>query len=543
MGGDTPLDTMANEWHGLSEAATSGRLYFDFELGQRCVEESAAACSRIQAIKQAMADFCLDPVSPNPITSGATLADRFNVKLRELELILGSHETILTDMVGTFTAATNHYAKTEAESLALFRKADPPDWDASSSPPEVYLTPNQPSEIVFPEQATSYFRSSGGELEASGYGEPGQDGPENPASLEWDHFYALGQHISIRLSGILAFSAACNWAADKVDETMAILREKLGEAVGSGWDGEARESAKKAVGKYLEESPLFTAGIRVIADNFTYTMGWLNNTYWSMPVNPWQDVVSSPTGSLTDRNEAALNQMRLAFATYYVPGIIESMGRMPVLPEPVSPASDPGGHEGDPPPTIAAAGGAPNAGGSAPPSPTFPEFDSASGPSPGNPGADPGSALGQLTGLGREAASGLQNAANAAKEVTPRTMPAAATAPASARLDRHKPAGSATGGGRAGHAGAGGDAGALPLGARVESSALFPRAAARAGAAGVRALSSAGMAPMGGYPPGAGAPGRQDDRKYERPDHVKSAAHLADALGEPPFATRPVLEQ
>ncbi|WP_406272767.1 hypothetical protein OH799_33410 [Nocardia sp. NBC_00881] len=574
------LDDMAMRWTELSNDVGSGKLSLADGVAIACAQACADAFGRVRGIRAEVTKAgTLGPLGGR-LKSGYDLAQKYNGKLIELDLILDSHDRILTNMFATLVAAGKAYEGAEVDSVTGFDLITPSGGFKKDNPDkyEIEMTKGALSTEsgvapMFPEASSIAF---GGEFEG-----PGDDGywdvdPENAYTLTRSELHDLGQAIPGVLQPLLDFSARWNWVADEVDDVMGALNTALSIATDGdhwkcGWNSPAADRAKKATFDYITESFRLTGGIRVVADNLSYTSEWLNNTRWLMPATPQPDLVdhNGYESAIESGEEAAarvLFHARAHFARHYVPGVVVSASKMPILPEPMSPVVDPdkdpeppgpewpplgpGGTTGSGPGWTAATSGAGAVGDMG----GYPDGGLGAGYGDGPRSADGinsgASALGQLSSLGSDAVSGLQGAASVAKEAAAgsrSTLPASlSNAPGAA----HKPGMTATGSLGAGSPSAAGGIGPGGPGlsantVRNEASRLFPRASIPVGT-GLGAMPTAGMPPMGGYPPGApglGQGGRQDGNKYERPEHLNSAEHMNEALGESQFATRPVLEQ
>jgi hypothetical protein len=93
-------------WKKIAEQAAAGKIVFEPIAAQTAAAECADAIGRILGLQKAITDTdSLEPLSQ--LTFGGVLSTRFNNTLRGLNDVLGSHKTVLTEMLGTFKAAGN----------------------------------------------------------------------------------------------------------------------------------------------------------------------------------------------------------------------------------------------------------------------------------------------------------------------------------------------------------------------------------------------------------------------------------------------------
>lgn len=613
-------------WESLQSQADNGSLQLEDGAVESCRDACNAVIARMLALKNQLKQMSnIDSFSPS-LDSSASLTNKFVTTSQDLEDILQKHIDNQEDMAATFLAAGRSYINNEVDSSERFDRLRALDNlpDTASKPGDFHKDPNnveqtyvQPGSHGFDNLDQGKIRNQNGNPNGSYVGQASDrlrqyDGDmfrgtpaegENADLLSYAQLRQIGSEMDSETPSTRA--GQWYWIADELDDVFTEFVNNVGAVVnGDQWKGDGAAAAGTATNQYVSDTQSLRQGVRLVADNFSYTAGWLFLTQTSMPHGedvsgqesnpPDGPVLSAPGGGPPPEGIEYPSQLpiyRQNFENTYLVGLPESDSSFPALPNPTSPTSgvDPGGN---PPGGGPAGGGAPG-GGPAGGGPTVPP------PAAGGPGTAPGpdpaqqkqaqeaarrqqqeavrqqqqaqeaareqqaqqsgqQAMQQAMQAGQQgvqqAMSAAQQAAQQATQQEAARGMAGLTSPAAAGLDPKTglPKGAGAAGGGAGAGSGSSAAGASSPAAREanQASKLFPRAnpAAAPTSAAMNNAGRAGAAPMGGTPgspgaAGAAGKGAQENNEHKRPSYLDSTEHLEEALGDAPQVVKPVVEK
>ncbi|MEV3964172.1 hypothetical protein AB0M34_25330 [Nocardia sp. NPDC050193] len=343
-GGGTPTErigpivpaTDKDPWKKVSEQAAAGKLVFEPIAAQTAAEECADAIGRILGLQKTITDTdSLGPLSQ--LVSGGLLATQFNNTLRGLNDVLGSHKTVLTEMMGTFKAAGKKYIDTELDSAYGFDKqtrakmkealdaVKPPtqagaflesapkkgkaakserqddsgevaplgtrdftDFGKDTKDPPAGLSKIEAQELIRPAVFKDNMADFMGENQSQPQSltqwrlETGAH-PENPDAQEWADLYELGVSTGKVSKQVNLAGQLWNWMAEEMDDAVGTFAEKLAKMPDSLWSGEGRDGAIGAVNDYHKKAGDLTSRMKSFGSNLDYTSKWLENTKKGMP--------------------------------------------------------------------------------------------------------------------------------------------------------------------------------------------------------------------------------------------------------------------
>jgi hypothetical protein len=328
--------TDKDPWKKIAEQAAAGKIVFEPIAAQTAAEECADAIGRILGLQKTITDSdTLEPLSQ--LTSGGVLSTQFNNTLRGLNDVLGSHKTVLTEMLGTFKAAGKKYIDNELDSASGFDKktraqmkealdaVKPPtsagdflksvptsgkapkvehqDDDADVVPlgardftdlgkgtKDKPVSPHgiDADELIRPASSKKEMFDFLGENQSQPESlaqwrlETGAN-PENPDAQAWADLYDLGKSTGQVSKKVNLASQLWNWMAGEMDDAVGSFAQRLTNMPDSLWSGEGRDGAISAVKDYHKKADDLTSRMKSFGANLDYTSKWLENTRKGMP--------------------------------------------------------------------------------------------------------------------------------------------------------------------------------------------------------------------------------------------------------------------
>ncbi|MFD6353557.1 hypothetical protein [Nocardia tengchongensis] len=608
-----------DDFTGLNGESKKGVL-FNREAAQTMADQAAAMLAMVNAAmgKAPQADLG----ALNQRNSGHELAEKFNAAAKKLvETTLKEHQEVLTEIGESFVGSARLYVDADQASATAFSgddarvkfegmvpkpgqpglavssvQVDPvsmPGWGQSG--PGWFSSPTKWSGTMegdydnllsgTDKQKTLSSNASGVELDTKAIA------AEVGSQYEWDDFHNHWQFVndSKILAQLESHAQAWNTASAYLKaqaETFKTANDRYltgyqgnTSTMDTVWASDGAKAAQTGISNYLKSVKTLTDGMDLMALNLAFAQGWLKKLQNFLPFHAvdWEKAINHMSQYDIDD---AMKKMRHAWDNWYVEGVKDSSGAVPMLKSPKdaiavqpqqpgpnpnpNPAGNPSGSPSGNPsgtPNIET----PNLDNN-PTQPTAPTTPTT--PTDKNPTTDT-----TLQTLITQASTVIQAGITAAEQGAEKIASAITTAltqtPTTTKTtsptdqltqqlqnlglipNTNTPSGSPTGGSPSG----------APTGSgspQTPKTQLTPRAAnpasttetdkeetttSRAGLAATTSSSSTGSAGgMGGSPMGAaGAQGQ--GKEHKRPQFLTNLDNLEAVLGEAPAAVTPVAEK
>ncbi|MGS2808677.1 hypothetical protein [Nocardia sp. MW-W600-9] len=380
----TPTPSAAQQWSGLSSAASNGQLYIAPTALSDLVHAANDARIQVNSVKKELHLVSKLAAFAKVLPSAAALAAQFSAKGDELRGILTAHEGILDDIGTTFMQAGSHYkgndslsksdlaalrtsindskSKTHGlsahEGPAGMRKgggADPNNEHPDAIIPGL-LAPKNAAPIdggsrysvpYFP-QGRNDGRDSGNwglpaalvQAEKSSF-DGGKVHAEDPGGYTYEQFVDIRDSILQANTPKAVAQAATDWRwlARNLNTAFGDLNNKVvaskqhWTSPGGGSGGADR--AQSAMGSYKDGNDTLVLRMNLIGEALEYASEWLYSTGWDLQqalvVNGASPYVVTVTQAQKDEmTKAAAGVMRMI----YVPGVNATTGAIAQLPDP-----------------------------------------------------------------------------------------------------------------------------------------------------------------------------------------------------------------
>lgn len=347
-----------NPWKDVAKQVAAGDIVFEPIAAQTAAEECVEAISRVLGLEKTIAGMdTLKELSYLP--SGGLLATQFNNTLQGLNTVLGSHKSVLTEMLHTFKEAGKKYIDTELDSAWGFDKQTreamknsldgvkvrPADGakDFSTKAPQLgkdwkgpktghqdddgEVTPGgvrdftntldtkelrsvgldevKPQDLVrpasYPDRMFDNLGSNQTQPESLWQAqlETGPN-PENPGMALWNELYKLGKSTEKAIKPVHHAGKMWDWMAGEMDDAVGQFAEKLTKMPETLWKGEGADAAIGAVKNYHTKADDLTSRMKSFGSNLNYASKWLANTHKGMPTEEHPPKPVSVDGHATD---------------------------------------------------------------------------------------------------------------------------------------------------------------------------------------------------------------------------------------------------
>ncbi len=322
--------------------------------------------------------------------------------------------------------------------------------------------------------------------------------------------------------------------ADGWERDMQIFAARIKRSSESAWTGTAATAARQSISDYANDALNLTPALQALSSGVGQAVDAVLTTRKNMPeyadADSWWNPWDWPDDDLEGKAEAAAQRVVLES---YVNPMVETDGKVPVLPTPKDPVTSngpagngdgngDGGSNGGNPTTQTPQTATPE---------TTPESTTPETEDPSDDTASPDSETED------DNTEGSETPDTAPQSATPEsTVPQSAT-PQTPTSGTPSGGGGSAGAGSGGGAGAGAGAG-VPGAAVPGSPAAATRAGTGSGGAGTGAAGRNGMGGMGGMGPGGARGGNNDEDEHTTPDYLVYDRE-SELLGTQPPALPP----
>ncbi|MEC3955019.1 hypothetical protein VMT65_18400 [Nocardia sp. CDC153] len=379
---------------GLKDDGRQG-VHFDPEVATTMAQQCASMLSVVDAaIRAVQPTTSLKPLSQKaPNDSGHQLADKFNAAAKNLvDTVLKDHQSVLTSMGEAFVAAGKLYIGTDEASKDAIQNGKFTDQQLSGAFQDYrggggqpgLADPNIPVESLdMPGWKQSeygqwwqYSNSTDG-YSYSGTAKQDYDNkladtsqikhlmddlvkqagvtidpypiaPETSAVYEWNDFHNHWKYIKDNdLPGQLetyaqAWHKAQTYLKVQAQTFESATNKYLQPFQGNTadidkiWASPAAKQAKDAITKYLASVKTLVTSMDVMAVNLADTQGWVKRLQNFLPYKSFQEEYPPGTWVYQSNVDAFVKDMKRAWDAWYVVGVQDSSGAIPIMPSPKS---------------------------------------------------------------------------------------------------------------------------------------------------------------------------------------------------------------
>ncbi|MFE3222530.1 hypothetical protein [Nocardia sp. NPDC059228] len=380
---------------GLKDDGRQG-VHFDPEVATTMAQQCASMLSIVDAAIQAVQSATdLKPLSQKAANdSGHQLADKFNAAAKNLvDTVLRDHQNVLTNMGEAFVAAGKLYIGTDEASKDAIQNGKFTDQQLSDAFKDFragggkpgLAVPNIPVESLdMPgwkqsdyDQGWNPFSDSTDGYSYSGTAKKDYDNkladtsqmkrlmdelvkqngvvidpypitPETSAVYEWNDFHNHWKYIKDNdVPGQLenfaqAWHKAQTYLKVQAQTFEAATNKYLQafqgntSAIDKIWASPAAKQAKDAIVKYLASTDTLVTSMDVIATNLADTQGWVKRLQNFLPSKSFEEEYPPGTWVYQSNVDAFVKDVKRAWDAWYVVGVQDSSGAIPIMPSPKS---------------------------------------------------------------------------------------------------------------------------------------------------------------------------------------------------------------